>query len=214
MRFSHLLLSIDLIANNKERLSYMDITLMFFMIGAITDRSLSEKERQFAFKLYTDYYPLIRGKVCKRVQNASDRDDLIHNCYLRLLTHIDRLTGLEQPQLVRYIERVVQSCCYDFFASSTDTISFEETSAEIAADESENVPEMVEQLEMYDDFHQLFQQFPEREQRILYMRYIEELSIKEIAEQLHVQPESANTILCRIRKRARKRLSVHRRKQL
>lgn len=189
-----------------ERLLVMDITLMFLMVGAVTDRSLSEQERQFAFMLYTDYYPLIRGTVCKLVHNPSDRDDLVHNCYLRLLTYIDRLTDLKQPQLVRYIERVVRSCYNDFCASNPPVVDWEETAAEFAADDAANTPELIEQKERMEQFHQLFKQFSEHEQRVLYLRYVEELSFREIAEQLHIKPSSVNTLLCRIRNKARKQL--------
>lgn len=185
----------------------MNITLMFLMVGAITDRSLSEQERQFALKLYNDYYPLIRGKVCKLIQNPNDRDDLVHNCYLRLLTYIDRLIDLEQPQLIRYIERVVLTCYNEFCASNPTTVDFEEVAAGFTADESQNTADFLEQKELYENFHKQFHQLSYHEQRVLYLRYVEELSLKEISEKLHIQKSSVNTLLCRIRKKARKLIS-------
>lgn len=185
----------------------MEITLMFFMVGAITDRSLSEQERQFAFKLYNDYYPLIRGKVCKLIQNPNDRDDLVHNCYLRLLTYIDRLVDLEQPQLIRYIERVILTCYNEFCVSNPTTANFEEVAAGFTADESQTTAEFLEQQEMYEIFHKQFHRLSYHEQRVLYLRYVEGLSLKEISEQLHIQKSSVNTLLCRIRKKARKLIS-------
>lgn len=181
----------------------MNITLMLLMVGAITDRSLSEQERQFALRLYNDYYPLIRGKVCKLIQNPNDRDDLVHNCYLRLLTYIDRLIDLEQPQLIRYIERVVLTCYNEFCAANPTTVDFEEVAAGFIADETQNAADILEQKEMHENFHKQFNQLTYHEQRVLYLRYVEELSLKEISDQLHIQRSSVNTLLCRIKKKAR-----------
>ena len=61
--------------------------------------------------------------------------------------------------------------------------------------------------EMYENFHKQFHQLSYHEQRVLYLRYVEELSLKEISEKLHIQKSSVNTLLCRIRKKARKLIS-------
>lgn len=181
----------------------MDISLMFLMIGAISDRSLSEQERQFALMLYKDYHPLIRAKVSKMVSNPSDRDDLIHNCYLQLLTHIDRLIPLKQPQLIRYIERVILTCCEQFRMHNPPTVCFEETPDAFSSDLTDSVGEQLDQKELCLDFHRQFEKLSEQDQRLLYLRYIEELSLEEIGKRLHLQPTSVNTQLCRVRKRAR-----------
>ena len=61
--------------------------------------------------------------------------------------------------------------------------------------------------QMYENFHKQFHQLSYHEQRVLYLRYVEELSLKEISEKLHIQKSSVNTLLCRIRKKARKLIS-------
>jgi RNA polymerase sigma-70 factor (ECF subfamily) len=177
----------------------MDISLMFLMAGAITDRSLSQQERAFAAKLYAEYYPLIRSRAAKVTKTASDREDLVHDCYLQLLTHIDRLIGLEKPQLIRYIERVVLSCRQEFTAQDSH-IRYEDLSEDQTAD----IRQEIEQKEMCLAFHEQFGKLTDRDQRLLYLRYIEELSLEEIGAYLHRKPASVNTQLYRIRKRARR----------
>ena len=83
-------------------------------------------------------------------------------------------------------------------------VDFEEFPTGFTADETQNTAEILEQKEMYENFHKQFHQLSYHEQRVLYLRYVEELSLKEISEQLHIQKSSVNTLLCRIRKKARK----------
>ena len=179
----------------------MNISLMFLMVGAITDRSLSGQEKVFAAKLYTEYYPLIRSRATKLTGNATDRDDLIHDSYLQLLVHIDRLTGLEQPQLIRYIERVIMTCFHRLNKGNIP-VSYEEIAPILPDEESPDMQEGIEQKEACRVFHEQFGKLSYYDQRLLYLRYIEELSLAEIGERLQIKPASVNTQLCRVRKRA------------
>ena len=179
----------------------MNISLLFLMVGAITDRSLSGQEKVFAAKLYTEYYPLIRSRAAQTTQTAGDRDDLIHDCYLQLLTHIDRLIDLEKPQLIRYIERVMMTSLHRLNKSKRP-VSYEEIAPTLPDEESPDMQEGIEQKELCLAFHKQFRKLSYNDQYLLYMRYIEELSLVEIGERLHIKPASVSTQLCRVRKRA------------
>ncbi len=182
----------------------MDVSMMFLLVGAITDRSLSQQERELASVLYSEYLPLIRGKAAKLTQNASDCDDLVQDCYIKLLTHIDRLIGLEQPKLIRYIERVVLTCFSEFKTHNRPTVNLERALYLMADEEPDIVQDLLEQKEIYLDFHRQFEKLSLSDQRLLYLRYIEELSLGEIAQRLGIKAISVNTELCRARKRARR----------
>lgn len=170
--------------------------------------SLSQQERELACVLYRNYRTMIRGKAARLTRNQDDCDDLVQDCYIRLLTHIDRLVGLEQPKLIRYIERVVLTCFSEFKIHHRQTVSLELDLCRFAVEEADQMQEWMERREVYLDFYRAFKKLSAGDQRLLYLKYVEELTLAEIAQRLGIKAISVNTELCRARKRARKLLEL------
>ena len=93
----------------------MDFMPLIFVFGVISDRGLSWEEKECVLKIYKDYRLYIRKTVSQRIQDQHDVEDVIQDCYLQLTKYIDRLIQLDTPQLTRYVFRVIDSCCNNYW---------------------------------------------------------------------------------------------------
>ena len=185
----------------------MDFPTIFLLAGALADGRLSLKQKAFVTQLYTAYLPMIRKRVAQ-LGGSGDPEGLVQDTFLRLMEHVDRLMELDKPQLIRYIQRVTESVCIDYHRRQRPVVSFEQFPEAVLPDETSYSEVLFERREIMDSFSRQYEQLSRSDQELLYLRYVLELSIAEIADRLGIQENSARVSLYRARKRAREMIQI------
>lgn len=186
----------------------MDFPTIFLLVGALADGRLSIKQKAFVTQLYTAYLPLIRKRILQLTDRSDDSEGLVHDTFLRLIEHTDRLMTLDKPQLIRYIQRTAESVCIDYNRKRRTIISFEEYPEAVLPDSTSFSEAIFERREILDSFSEQYEQLSKADKELLYLRYILELSVGEIADRLGIQENSARVALYRARKRAREMIAI------
>lgn len=182
----------------------MDFMPLVFVIGAVTDRSLTLEERQCIARIYKDYNRYIYKTVTQKIQNADDAGDVVQDCYLQLTTYVDRLAGLDPPQLTRYVSRVIDSCCNNYWAKNKPTLELKEELLPISAEEETPLVDD----DLYSAFIQAFSEVSYQDRLVLHLRYEDNLSLPEIGRVLGLKTNSVNTKLYRARKNIRDKIET------
>ena len=180
----------------------MDFMPFFFVVGAVTDRSLTLEERQCIARIYKDYNRYICKTVSQKIQKPDDVGDVVQNCYLQLTTYVDRLTGLDPPQLTRYIARVIDSCCNNYWTKNKPVLELKDEILEIPAEEETPLVDD----DLYSAFIQAFSEVSYQDRLVLHLRYEDNLSLDEIGKVLGLKTNSVNTKLYRARKNIRDKI--------
>jgi RNA polymerase sigma-70 factor (ECF subfamily) len=186
----------------------MDFPTIFLLVGALADGRLSARQKLFATQLYTGYLPLIRRCIGRMTGPGDDCESLVQDTFVRLLEHIDRLIDLPAPQLTRYVRRVAESVCIDYRRRLRPTLSFDEYPEAVLPDETSFSESVFEQKELLDSFSRQYEQLSRTDQELLYLRYILELSVQEIADRLGIRENSARVALYRARQHAREKIRL------
>jgi RNA polymerase sigma-70 factor (ECF subfamily) len=127
--------------------------------------------------------------------DPQDAEDAVQEVFLRLYTQDKSFDG--EDHLRRWLIRVTVNVC-------RDTLRSPWRKRRVPLDAiPEPVFEQPEQAELYREVMKL----PEKYRTVLDLFYYEELSVKEIAEVLHLRPTAVTTRLSRARTQLKERLT-------
>lgn len=145
--------------------------------------------------VYRKFYGLLYNYGIKLVNEPDRVKDFIQDIFLKIYQNND-LDTIENWQV--YLLRAMRNIVYDYFASRKETINID-TVDFLLPDSSP----LTASLFALDDSDQHKQQhllkairaLPAKQQHILYLYYLRELSHKEIAEILDINPQSSMNAL-------------------
>ena len=154
----------------------------------------SEDDRAFFQQLYIDYELMMFKKALIVLRNEEESLDAVSDACLMLMKRISTLRQLSDMSLRRYIIITVEHASINRLRrmKRINQYSFtvdEECTQELAANE---MPKKA------------IQKLSEKEQWILSMRFDEELTYKQIAQQIGVKPQNIGGILERTYKHLRR----------
>lgn len=164
-------------------------------------RSIQKDKKNFS-KLYEEYFQLVHNYLRKRMHNKSLSEDLASEVFEKAYRAIGdfRWQGIS---LSAWIFRIARNLLTDYYRKSTKrkrTISlteieemFEDTSVSLYADYARGEEERV----LYD----ALREFKELDQHLIYYKFFEDLSNKEIAKITGLAESNVGTRLYRIRRK-------------
>lgn len=169
-----------------------------------TKRTLSEKDIDM---LYEMYHKKIYDFVLKRVSNPHIAEDLTSSIFEKILKSIKNFQwqGITVSAWIfriarnRVIDHYRQSNKYKGSVSIDDVTNFVESKSKAAI-------EMLEDGEQQVSLYNAIREFKDEDQYLIYYKYFEDLSNKEIANLVHMTETNIGTRLHRIRKKLRKLL--------
>ncbi len=155
------------------------------LIHAIQDDELGEE----AFEaLYRKYYKLVLFIANRECTNESDAQDVLQETFIEIRKSIKHL---KKPKYFRlWLYRVVNSKCKDLFRSRKFSLVDSDNDYirnNIREEHREAIPDM--QMKFSSDrdvMMSLIDELPQRQRIVLMMYYLEQCSIKEIAQVLEI----------------------------
>ena len=164
------------------------------MIAIILQLVVKVQDQDFMIDLYETYNNLIRGVAMKIVKNCDDVDDIEHDVVIKLIKNIENLKTLNKPQTVAYINAISKNTALDLLRKRKKI-------ANCSID-----CKVIENIISYDnligdDFFDVktFMGINEKNKFLLYSKYIEKMSIKEMAKKFEMSENALIQALSRAR---------------
>ena len=161
-----------------------------------------DDERDFMIKLYTDYQALMRKHAKNILNDQSLVEDIVQEVCVRLIKNIDTLMTLKCWALPSYIVFTTRSAVFDYINSkkTKDERDVAEID-EIIADNSVNVEAEVLSKYELQEVMSAMKKLPEKYRDVLNYKYFLDMTNNEIAETIHIQPDSVYMYIIRARRK-------------
>lgn len=146
-------------------------------------RQAQRGEKEAFAKLYEHYLPQIYRFVYIKINNKAEAEDLTHEVFLNTWQNIKRYVPREFP-FSSWLYRIARNEVIDFYRTNKKNIRLElieENSLGIPETESLNLDQALE----LENIKKLFQHLTQEQRDVLIMRFVEDLSPKEISGALN-----------------------------
>ncbi len=127
-------------------------------------------------------------------RNREDSEDIMQNVFLKLWKHREKLEDM--AHIDKWLTRVAINECRSLFRFRRDTVSYEEIEELCAAP----------CFSREQDLICVMMQLPKDQRTVIHLYYYEELSVREIAQYLHISENAVKKRLSRARYTLRTRL--------
>ncbi len=151
-------------------------------------------------ELYDIYYPRIRRYVHFRLPASEDVDELTAEVFLRGWEYATS-SRVEQGGALFY--RIAKNLIADFYRARVHT---EELSEDLVSKEGQYINDEIDARDQVGRILVAIKELKEEYQDILVMRFIDEMSVKEISEALEKTPNTIRVLLHRARKALEQKL--------
>lgn len=134
------------------------------------------------------------------VRDIAVAEDLFQEVFIKIIQTIRKGNYTEEGKFLPWASRIARNLCMDYFrkqkATALKTMDVTSPAAKNYAYQDLNTLQILEQMQSAEIVHVLIEQLPNEQKQVIQMRFYEDLSFKEIAEQTGC---SINTALGRMR---------------
>ncbi|MDR1729820.1 MAG: sigma-70 family RNA polymerase sigma factor [Prevotellaceae bacterium] len=175
------------------------------MLEKLTDEELVELYVNDTNEAFDILLLRHKSKVFSYIYHSvKDRDlanDLFQETFIKAITTIRQGRYTEKGKFIAWISRIAHNLIIDYFRRerNENTISNEESGVDLFNNVKlcdECIEDYMVREQVFEDVAKLMEHLPENQKEVLKMRYFEDLSFKEIADNTGV---SINTALGRMR---------------
>jgi len=164
----------------------------------------TEVERMNMIKIYEKYKPLMLSIAMKILKNKEQAEDAVHEAFLAIINHKEKYLQNKCPDLGVPIVIIIRNKCFDILKrASTKVENIDDHEHNLESDEISH-DSIIIQKEEYELLRKHLSKLDEGSKNILEMRYVLEMSHKEIAEITGFSLESINKKIVRAKDRVRK----------
>jgi RNA polymerase sigma-70 factor, ECF subfamily len=156
-------------------------------------------------RFYDETAAALRAYLCLTCRDRALADDVLQEAYLRLLRR--RLPELDGPQRKSYLYKTAHSALADHYRSRQREARWQDEQSPTGSAEGADVGNVVGPedrgatglLELPADVQRVFDTLKPRQQRLLWLAYVEGFKHDEIAEVIGVHVSSVKVLLSRAR---------------
>lgn len=173
------------------------------MLLFIVENLENEDDKALILDIYEKYAPWMRSRAYKYTNDIEESNDLVHDCVINLIKHVDKLRTFNDSQLRAYIIITIDNTAKNHIKHSSKIYLFteyEETFLKSIPDES-TTEDLVEKKLRYENILHNFEKLSERDQMLLMLKYDLDLSDGEIAQIIGINENSIRTTIQRSVKR-------------
>ena len=166
----------------------------------------NESDRGFMEDLYRRYYSLMYRKALAVTHSPADAEDAVEAAVLKLIDRIELLRACKPLSRRSYLLSCVKNAAIDRLRRNNNQFkrlyTFDDSQDKLNAvpDEAEVDAGLLHAAQV-DAVATALARLPDRERELLRMKYYEELSDREIAATLGLNPSSIRTYLLRARRK-------------
>lgn len=150
--------------------------------------------------ILSKYKDPIYQTIYMLVRDIALAEDLFQEVFIKIIQTIRKGNYTEEGKFLPWASRIARNLCMDYFrkqkATALKTMDVASPAAKNYAYQDLNTLQILEQTQSAEIVHVLIEQLPNEQKQVIQMRFYEDLSFKEIAEQTGC---SINTALGRMR---------------
>jgi len=158
--------------------------------------------------VYKDYYGLVKRTVIKITGSHSEVDDLVGDCFLRLIEKTSTIRDLSRGKLTAYIKYTARSVAINYIKHKDVVkkhVDISETDlSDYSAAEQTDVDERLIQEHELELLSKAILQLPEKTKNILYFKYLLGMTDEQISQIYSISTDSVRMYLSRARKDAKR----------
>ncbi|MBQ6999490.1 MAG: sigma-70 family RNA polymerase sigma factor [Oscillospiraceae bacterium] len=144
---------------------------------------------------YAENYDRVLHYVRGKIGNFEDAEDLVSEIFLYCYSHYESYDP-EKSSIVTWLYLIVNSRVKNYYRDHSSFVDFESV-ADIMQDENIDLDEGVYLEQLHSALMKAIRTLPERQQKIVMMRYFQSCSGEEIAARLGTTPGNVRVLLSR-----------------
>lgn len=157
---------------------------------------LSKKEKPDYEDFYSDNYGRVLYYVKQKINSVEDAEDLVSEVFMYCYSHYDDYNP-EKSSITTWLYLIVNSRIKNFYRDHNVTYVDYDVVSETMQDQSIDLDEGVYLEQLHGVLMKAIKSLPERQQRIVMLRYFENCSSDEIAVRLGISPGNVRVLLSR-----------------
>ncbi|MFI3163895.1 MAG: sigma-70 family RNA polymerase sigma factor [Bacillota bacterium] len=162
------------------------------------------EEKDIILQIYDKYSGMIRGKARNVVGNRADVDDIEQEVFIRVIKHAADFGKLNERQTTAYLSIVVRNVAIDFLRKKNVEVA-NEVLFDLLEIKIEKFDSASCELEKDELFELMFVHgLDEVSAKIMFEKYIEKATLKEISQRYKMPIGTVSTILNRGKEKFKK----------
>lgn len=164
-----------------------------------------EDDRAFMEQVFLSYERLMYHEIGKTISDPWQKEDILQTTIVQLINNLSTIRPMPEKVLANYVATAARNAAFTYTRNNSRrkeflTDNFDESDVFCAYDES---PERyVIRTEEVNFLSAIWADLDDKSRFLLSSRYIQGKSFAEIANELHIKPESARMALTRARRMA------------
>ncbi len=154
---------------------------------------------------FNEYYPRIYNYLYYRLLNSAVADDLTSDVMVRVVKSYDSFDPTRGP-LDAWVFRIARNVLFSYFRSKKEMADIENVPQNLVA-YTDDDPLLEDEGVLV---RKALETLTDEERELVYLKYWEELSNKEIGERLNINPSTISTKLWRANNKMREALTSER----
>ena len=143
-------------------------------------------------EFYSGNYSRVLNYVRKKITSAEDAEDLTSEVFLYCYSHYSDYDP-EKSSQTTWLYLIVNSRIKNYYRDHVSHVDLEQVSA-VLPDDSIDLDYGVYLEQLHDSLMKAIATLPERQQKIVYMRYFQNLSSEEIATSMNLSPGNVRVL--------------------
>jgi RNA polymerase sigma-70 factor (ECF subfamily) len=145
----------------------------------LVDRAIQGESSAFGL-LYDRYQPAIYRFIYLKVGHREEAEDLTHQVFLKAWENIERFRNEGLP-ISSWLYRIARNRIIDHYRTKKTTFEFDEAVDE-ALQHMEDISDAAGKKMALEEAYSALRTLPQEQQDIILMRFVEELTVPEIAD--------------------------------
>lgn len=175
---------------------------MLFIYLSMLD---AEQEKQKVTDLYEEHKYVLMRYAVKITKNQEMAEDALHNAFISILQKKEKYLNLDYITFRKSAIIIVRNKCIDILRKQRpySDVTIEDLEIFLLSDEKP-IDEQVIFLSEYERICKYIRSIDEISKQVLLMKYMENMSYKEIGKQLGMTPKHVDTKIMRAKEKVRK----------
>ena len=175
----------------------------------------AKRDREQFFTLYDHYYPKLYAYVLSRVRQKERAEDVVANTFVKAMDNMDQFTWRRSATFGSWLFRIAKNDMIDHIKKDARMMMVETEKLDQTMSSTPDAMESLIEQETEDEQHQQFervllslQSLTELEQEVISLKYLADMSYKDISLITNKKPNTLAVTLKRALVKIRKDLDL------
>lgn len=163
----------------------------------------TDEEREFFTAIYEKYRTEMFYTAYRILHNPPDAEDMVHETFLSLINHLEKLMNSDPHKIWYYINTAVKRKSYNLInrRQILEQVELDETWMQEEEAVEKGPDQLMEDFELQEAMTGILRQLKEPYREVLALQYYYQLTTQEIAKELGTTPDNVRHISMRAKKK-------------